>query len=89
MDEVAKEVRYVGTLMEQMSHEVKAVHELVAAQPTVADFHRLENKVDDLSQRMGTVEATVKATNRDLAAHKNDEIIHFMPSDGYRRHATA
>jgi len=70
MDDVAKELRYVGAQMEQVLSEVKAVHELIAAQPTLADFHRLEDKVDSLDKRMGTVEAAMKATNCDLGEHK-------------------
>lgn len=88
-DEVAKELRYVGAQMEQVLSEVKAVHELVAAQPTLADFHRLEDKVDKLDGRMDVVEAAVKNTSHDLNEHKADERIHFMPSAGFRPRGAA
>lgn len=71
MDEVAKEVRYVGTMMEQVLSEVKAVHELVAAQPTLADFHRLEEGVTELKGDVKTIKASVTATNHDLKQHKS------------------
>jgi uncharacterized protein YoxC len=65
-DDVAKELRYVGAQMEQVLSDVKAVHALVAAQPTLADFHRLEDKVDKLDGRMDVVEAAVKDVSTDV-----------------------
>lgn len=62
----AGEVGKLRVLMEQTLHEVQAVHELVGAQPTVADFHRLENKVDNLGDRMDVVEAVVKDMSADI-----------------------
>lgn len=66
-DEVAKELRYVGAQMEQVLSEVKAVHELVAAQPTLADFHRLEGDVAELKSDMKTVKTAVGDLSDDLA----------------------
>lgn len=61
---------HAEVLLEQISSDVKAVLELVGAQPTLADFHRLEGKVDDVSQRQGVAEAAVKDVSRDLTEHK-------------------
>jgi hypothetical protein len=70
-DDVAKELRYVGAQMEQVLSEVKAVHELVAAQPTLTDFHRLEDDIAELKGDVKTIKAAVKATNHDLEQHKS------------------
>ena len=67
MDEVAKEVRYVGAMMEQVLSEVKAVHELVAAQPTLTDFHRIEDDVAELKGDMKMVRAAVTDLSDDVA----------------------
>lgn len=67
----ANEVGKLRVLMEQTLHEVQAVHELVGAQPTLADFHRLEGKIDSLGGHMGVVEATVKDVSHDLNEHKH------------------
>ncbi len=65
----ANEVGKLRVLMEQTLHEVQAVHELVGAQPTLADFHRLEGKDDKRGDRMDVVEAAVKDVSHDLAEH--------------------
>jgi hypothetical protein len=70
-DEVAKELRYVGAQMEQVLSEVKAVHELVAAQPTLTDFHRLEDDFAELKGDVKTIRAAVTDTNRDLEKHES------------------
>jgi hypothetical protein len=58
---------HAEVLLEQISSDVKAVLELVGAQPTLADFHRLEDKVDRLDSRMDVMEAAVKDTGADVA----------------------
>ena len=58
---------HAEVLLEQISSDVKAVLELVGAQPTLADFHRLEGKVDKLDGRMDLVEADVKDVSADVA----------------------
>lgn len=58
---------HAEVLLEQISSDVKAVLELVGAQPTLADFHRLEGKVDKLDGRMDVVEAAVKDVSADVA----------------------
>lgn len=58
--------KYIGHKLEQILDEVKAVHELVGAQPTLSDFHRLEDKVDKLDGRMDVVEAAVRDTSIDI-----------------------
>jgi hypothetical protein len=60
---------HAEVLLEQISSDVKAVLELVGAQPTLIDFHRLEGKVDNLGDRMDVVEAVAKDVSRDLAEH--------------------
>ena len=62
---------HAEVLLEQISSDVKAVLELVGAQPTLADFHRLEGKVDNLGDRMDVVEAVVKDVSRDLKEHQS------------------
>ncbi len=58
---------HAEVLLEQISSDVKAVLELVGAQPTRTDFHRLEGKVDNLGDRMDVIEAVVKDTSADVA----------------------
>jgi uncharacterized protein YoxC len=58
---------HAEVLLEQISGDVKAVLEFVGAQPTLADFHRLEGKVDNLSDRMDVVEAAVKDVSADVS----------------------
>ena len=62
---------YQIILLEEIRDQNKALLEGQKEQVTRADFHRLEGKVDDLSQRMGVVEAAVKDVSRDLANHKS------------------
>ena len=69
-DDVAKEIRRFNVLMEDQNSKLSAVLELVGAQPTLADFHRLEGKVDKLGDRMDVVEAAVKDVSHDLAEHE-------------------
>jgi hypothetical protein len=66
-DELAKEIRRFSVLMEDQNSKLNAVLELVSAQPTLGDFHRLEGKVDSLGDRMDIVEAAVKDTSADVA----------------------
>ncbi len=66
-DEVAKEIRRFNVLMADQNSKLNAVLEMVGAQPTLADFHRLEGKVDNLGDRMDVVEAAVKDTSADVA----------------------
>jgi hypothetical protein len=66
-DELAKEIRRFNVLMEDQSSKLNAVLEMVGAQPTLDDFHRLECKVDNLGDRMDVVEAAVKDTSADVA----------------------
>lgn len=70
MDEVTKAINDFSALMEQQNSKLDAVLEGINSLPTRADFHRLEEKVDKLSDDMATVKAVVTATNRDLAEHK-------------------
>ena len=58
---------HAEVLLEQISSDVKAVLELVGAQPTLTDFHRLEGKVDSLGDRTDVLEAVVKDTSADVA----------------------
>lgn len=48
---------YTGHLLEQILDEVKAVHELVAAQPTMSDFRRLEGDVAEVKGDVKTAKA--------------------------------
>jgi hypothetical protein len=65
-DELATEMRHLNVLMEDQNKKLDAVLELVGAQPTLADFHRLEGKVDKLDGRMDVVEAAVKDVSADV-----------------------
>jgi len=62
---------YVGHKLELILDEVKAVHELVADQPTRGEFAELRRDVAELKQDMKVVKAAVTATNRDLKEHKS------------------
>jgi hypothetical protein len=75
-DEILQELKYNGGLMEQVLSEVKAMHELVAAQPTLTDFHRLEDDVAELKRGTKVVETAVKATNSDVADLRRDIVEH-------------
>lgn len=70
MDEITEAISQFSTLMEEQNSKLDAVLEGINSLPTRTDFHRLEKKVDKLSDDMATVKAAVTATNRDLAEHK-------------------
>lgn len=67
MDDVTKALNQFSVLMEDQNTKLDAVLEGLHGLPTRADFHRLEEKVDKLSDDMVTVKAAVTATNHDLA----------------------
>ncbi len=69
MDEATQAINHFSVLMEDQNAKLDAVLEGINSLPTRADFHRLEDKVDDLSQRMEVVEAAVKDVSRDLKQH--------------------
>lgn len=56
--------KYIGHKLELILDEIKAVHELVADQPTRGEFA-------ELKQDMKVVKAAVTAINRDLAKHNS------------------
>ena len=74
---------YTGHMLEQILDEIKAVHELVAGQPTRVEFNELVRNVDglkqdvsvikvavaDLSQDMKVVKAGVSDNSREVADH--------------------
>ena len=68
MDEVTQAINHFSALMEVQNAKVDAVLEQLGDLPKIQDFRRLEGKVDSIDQRLGTVEAAVKATNRYLTA---------------------
>ena len=68
MDEVTKAINHFSVLMEDQNAKLDAVLEQLGDLPKIQDFRRLEGKVDSIDQRLGTVEAAVKATTRDLTA---------------------
>ena len=70
MDEVTKAINDFSVLMETQNGKLDAVLEGINSLPTRADFHRLEQKVDKLSDDMATVKAVITATNSDLAKHE-------------------
>jgi len=75
--------KYIGHLLEEMRDELRAVHELVAGQPTRVEFNELVRNVDgltqdvsvlkvavaDLSQDMKVVKAGVSDNSREVADH--------------------
>ena len=67
MDEVAQAVNHMSMLMEQQNAKLDAVLEHLSDMPKIQDFRRLERKVERVEQRLGTVEAAVRVTNRDIA----------------------
>ena len=68
MDEVTQAINHFSALMEVQNAKVDAVLEQLGDLPKIQDFRRLEGKVESIDQHLGTVEAAVKATNRDLTA---------------------
>ena len=81
MDEVTKAINHFCALMEDQNSKLNAVLEGINSLPTHNDFYRLEDKVDDLSQRMGFVEVTIKDVSRDLKQHAS------LPVHVVNRHA--
>jgi hypothetical protein len=63
--------KYIGHKLELILDEVKAVHELVAAQPTRAEFNELRQDVTELKQEMKVVKAAVQDVSSELAEHKH------------------
>ena len=80
------DAKYVGHLLEEIRDEVRAVHEMVAGQPTRGEFERLEQKVDKLGDDMETVKAAVGDLSRDLIehvrqpSHSSGRVIRTRPS---------
>ena len=68
MNEVTQAINHFSALMEVQNAKVDAVLEQLGDLPKIQDFRRLEGKVDSIDQRLGTVEAALKATTRDLTA---------------------
>lgn len=67
MDEATKAINHFSVLMEDQNSKLDAVLEQLGGLPKIQDFHRLEDKVDNIDRRLVAVEAAVKATNTDLA----------------------
>lgn len=63
-------------MLEQVVSQNNAILEHLNDLPTRVDFHRLEDKVDNIDRRLGVVEAAVKDTSRELGAHKNNARLH-------------
>ena len=59
---------YATTLLEEIRDQNKAILEGLQEVPKRAEFNRLEQKVDKLSDDMETVKVAVRATNHDIAA---------------------
>ncbi|MBA2679232.1 MAG: hypothetical protein H0U76_12640 [Ktedonobacteraceae bacterium] len=74
-------------LLESIQSEVRAVHELVADQPTRGEFEALRSDVLDLKREVQAVRLAVTDLTHDLETHKADDRIHFMPSVPHPRAA--
>jgi hypothetical protein len=59
-DEAVEAINHVSVLLEQQNAKLDAVLEGINSLPTRIDFHRLEGKVDDVSQRLVVVEAALR-----------------------------
>lgn len=55
-DEAVEAINHVSVLLEQQNAKLEGINSL----PTRIDFHRLEGKVDDVSQRLVVVEAALR-----------------------------
>lgn len=67
---------HMEVLLEQVVSQNNAILEHLDDLPTRADFHRLEDKVDNIDRCLGVVEAAAKDMSLDLEAHKNDTRLH-------------
>jgi len=63
--------KYIGHKLEQILDEIKAVYELVTAQPTRTEFNELRQDVTDLKRDMQVVKAAVVDVSGDLTEHKS------------------
>jgi hypothetical protein len=77
-DEILKELKYNGALLEEIRSQNKAILEGQKGQASSADVRRLQQDVTELKQDMKVVKAAVKATNsvmedlsRDIEKHKS------------------
>ena len=63
---------YTGHLLEQIRDEIKAVHEVVAGQPTRGEFNGLRRDVEDMKQELRTVNIAVADISSDVSKVKRD-----------------
>lgn len=64
---LAKEIRYLGTLVEQVLHEVQATNEGVTAiHEELANIPK-RDEFEALKQDVATIKLVITATNRDVA----------------------
>lgn len=59
-----------GAIGEEILDQVKAIHELVAAQPTRIEFNELKSDVTELKSGMKVVRAAIKSQSKQLAHHE-------------------
>lgn len=73
---------YVGHLFEQMMDELKAVHELVAGQPTRQEFDEVRQGVAELRNDVSAIRAALIDTNKQIAEHETT--LRVLRPDGSR-----
>ncbi len=64
------DAKYFGHLLEAIHDEVRAVHEVVANQPTHVEFEELRHDVTELKQDMKVVKAAVQDLSRQVRDHE-------------------
>lgn len=70
-DELAKEIRRLGALMEDKNSKIDAVLEVVSdMQGKVALLPAMRQDIDELKQDVKVIKAAVVDVSRDLAEHK-------------------
>ena len=66
-DEILKELKYNGAMLEEIRSQNKAILEGLGDVPKRVEFHELKQDVVELKQDVKTIRAAVTATNRDVA----------------------
>ena len=70
-DEILKELKYNGALLEEVRSQNKVILEGLQDVPKRVEFNELRQDVAELKQNMRVVKTAVTATNHDLAEHKS------------------
>ncbi len=71
-DDILKELKYNGALLEEIRSQNKAILEGQKDQARSVDVRQLQQDVTELKQEVKVIRAAVTATNRDVADLSRD-----------------